>query len=371
MSIGAEQIRVRVSNAFSDSDLPVSKVTVAYAVARDGYNASGSPFIEEDSVQTLTFSGKESILISNGGLAVSDPVNFHIAPESILTMDMYFETGQQSDRNFITGHPGSRTASFVSSGDYTGAGNFTDASTVETLHWYFASAVEAWSPPHASGFVIIGDSITDGRGSDNNGNDRWPDLLLARMQDYRPTKGIAVLNQAAGGNRVLRDGLGPNVVSRVDRDLLAQSGIKYAMIFEGVNDIGAAEPTVEVQTEIGDRLIQFFKQTITRSHTFGIPMWGATITPFGCPNATIQPYSDPVRDQTRMRVNDWIRNSGAFDYVLDFDEVVRDPSNFTQLNPSLSTGDCLHPNVSGYHEIADYFPLQLFQQFERGVSTFM
>ncbi|GAB7359820.1 hypothetical protein MBLNU230_g6988t1 [Neophaeotheca triangularis] len=368
MSIGAEQIRVRVSNAFGVNELPVTKMTVAYPIARDGYNASGSPFIDENSVQTLTFSGNESISIPNGGLAVSDPINFSIAPESVLTIDMYLEAGQQS--NLITGHPGSRTGSFISFGDHTGSGNFTDAGTVETFHWYFASAVEAWSKPHTSGFVIIGDSITDGRGSDNNGNNRWPDLLLGRMQGYGPTKDIAVLNQAAGGNRILRDGLGPNVVSRVDRDLLAQSGIKYAMMFEGVNDIGSGNATVEAQTEIGDRLIQFYQQTITRSHTFGIPMWGSTITPFGCANTTLQPYSDPVREETRLRVNEWIRNSGAFDYVVDFDEVARDPSNFTRLNPALSSGDCIHPNPSGYQEMADYFPLRLFQEFERGVSTF-
>ena len=190
------------------------------------------------------------------------------------------------------------------------------------------------------------------------------------MQANAATSNIGVFNQAAGGNRILADGLGPNTVSRVDRDILAQSGVKYAMIFEGVNDIGVEPADPQSQGVIGDRLIQAFDQIITRVHTAGIPIFGATITPFGCYNSSLQAYSSPEREKTRLRVNDWILNSGRFDYALDFASVVQDPNNHTQLDAKLSSGDCLHPNVAGYQAIADYFPLNIFEDFAGGVSPY-
>lgn len=368
MSTGAQQIRIRFSNAFGLNDLPITKATVAYPVAGNTYNKTGSPLIDTNSLQTITFSGNESIIVPDGSLVVSDPLNFPIAPQSILSVTLYLATGQAS--NYVTSHPGSRTSSWISFGDYTDARNLTDPSTVESFHWFFVSAVEAWSPPATGAFAIVGDSITDGRASYNNANQRWPDLVLARMQQYAPTKNIAVVNQAAGGNRVLYDGNGPNALGRIDRDVLAQSGIKYAMVFEGVNDIGTAADNEANQTMTGDRLIQAYKQMITRVHTFGIPFFGATITPFGCYNSTLQSYSTTLREATRLRVNDWIRNSGAFDAVFDFDMILRDPQNHTQLNPMYDSGDCLHPSPAGYRHLANEFPLDVFGRFQNGVSSF-
>lgn len=187
------------------------------------------------------------------------------------------------------------------------------------------------------------------------------------MQNHRPTSTIAVLNQAAGGNRILHDGLGPNVVSRIDRDVLAQSGVRYAMIWEGVNDIGVADADPASQKEIGDRLIVAFQQIVTRIHAAGIPVFGATISPFGTPPGSDvdQAYSDPEREKTRQRVNEWIRNSGVFDVVLDFDEVLRNPEEPSQLAPEYDLGDHLHPNVKGYHALVDYFPLRIFARYGR------
>ena len=199
----------------------------------------------------------------------------------------------------------------------------------------------------------------------------WPDLLLAKMQKNNLTRNIAVVNQAAGGNRVLEDGLGPNAFGRIDRDVLAQSGVRYAMIFEGVNDIGVADATEASQTDIYNRLIAAYQQIITRVHAFGIPMFAATITPFGAPNSTIQPYSSPIRDQTRRKVNDWILNSDKFDAVVDFDAILRDPQNPAQLNPLYNSGDFLHPNEAGYQHVADQFPLSIFNEFAGGVNTYM
>jgi len=199
----------------------------------------------------------------------------------------------------------------------------------------------------------------------------WPDLVLARMQKDPTTAHIAVSNQAAGGNRILADGLGPSVLSRIDRDVLAHPSVSYAMIFEGVNDIGVAANTTAAQDAVYNSLIQAYRQIIARVHGSGIPMFGATITPFSAPNTTIQPYSDPTRERTRQRVNDWIRNSGYFDAVIDFDAVVRDPSDPSQLASEYNSGDFLHPSVAGYEAMAAAFPLRVFQQFQGGVQGFV
>jgi lysophospholipase L1-like esterase len=225
--------------------------------------------------------------------------------------------------------------------------------------------------------VIVGDSITDGRGSITDMNNRlvppafpssiliepsWPDLLLAKMQSHIKTSNIAVLNQAAGGNRILHDGLGPNTLSRIDRDVLSQSGIGYAMIFEGVNDIGTGAIDASSQKVIGDRLIAALTQIALRVHAKDIPCFAATITPFSAPNynTTLQSYSDPERERTRQRVNAWIRNSGTFDEVIDFDRILRNETHPEQLSGLYNGGDWLHPNVAGYQAIADNFPLGIF-----------
>ena len=179
------------------------------------------------------------------------------------------------------------------------------------------------------------------------------------MQKNPATQNIAVVNQAAGGNRILADGLGPNAFGRIERDVIAQSGIKFSMIFEGVNDIGDADATTEAQQAIGDQLIWAFKQIVTRLNIAGLPVFAATITPFSG-DPTIQPYSSPVREVTRQRVNAFIRTSGIFDAVVDFDKVVADPAIPSQLNPIYDSGDFLHPNVAGYQAMANAVDLSIF-----------
>jgi lysophospholipase L1-like esterase len=365
MSIGSPQIRIRLSNAFGTTHLNITAVTVALPFN----NSAGQSIIEAKTLQTVTFSGNNSIIIPDGSLAVSDPIHFPIEAQSELAVSIYLAGGQLG--NSITSHPGSRTTSFYQFGNAVSAANLTDASVQSVAHWYFLSAVEVWSPPQAKGFVIVGDSITDGRGSTTNANNRWPDLVLARMQKDPSTRNIGVLNQAAGGNRVLADGLGPNALGRIDRDVLAQSGIKYSMIFEGVNDIGTAASDSASQDFVYNQLIQAYEQIITRIHTFGIPVFAATITPFSAPNSTIQAYSTPEREVTRQRVNKWIRTSGKFDAVLDFDKVVRSPANQSMLADQYNSGDYLHPNPAGYQAIADSFDLNLFNRFAGGVSSYM
>jgi lysophospholipase L1-like esterase len=225
-------------------------------------------------------------------------------------------------------------------------------------HWYFLSAIEVYAPPHAAAVVVIGDSLSDGRGSTTNGNDRWPNQLAARLLASPWTSDVAVLNQAAGGNRVLNDGLGPNVLARLDRDLLSHSGVRWAIVFEGVNDIGTADATPEAQAQVAQALIDAYEQIIRRAHAAGILVYGATLTPFHGNG-----YYDEggYREQARETVNAWIRTSGRFDAVLDFDAAVRDPANPLQLRQDiLYQNDGLHMTPAGYALLAEAVDLRLF-----------
>ncbi|KAF3220670.1 hypothetical protein TWF679_008865 [Orbilia oligospora] len=366
MSLGAEQIRVRISNAFGVNDLPITAVTVALPVN----NTAGISEIQTKTLKKVTFSGSSSIIVPNGGLVVSDPIDFKFDVLQNIAVTIYLEKGQAGFA--ITSHPGSRTTSWITSGNQVNAPSFNAPDAANTAHWYFLSAVEGWVNGGKGAFVIVGDSITDGRGSTTNGNNRWPDLLLRNMQKKHFTRQISVINQAAGGNRILNDGLGPNAQGRIERDVLAQPGTKYVMIFEGVNDIGTAPATKEAQEVVYQRLVLAFQQIATRVHAFKLPIFAATITPFGSPNPSLQPYSAPERENTRLRINDWIRKSKGkvFDAVIDFDAFLRDPKNATQLNPPYDSGDQLHPSLAGYQYIADKFPLDLFDKFEKGVNGF-
>ncbi|KAI0798183.1 SGNH hydrolase [Abortiporus biennis] len=358
LSTGANQIRLRISNAFGTTDLPITAATIALPLN----GTAGASAIIPSTLQTITFSGNSSIDIPNGALVVSDPIAMQVKPQSMITVTLYLAQGQVS--NDITSHPGSRTTSWFSAGNHLSAADVSTISgTMSAEHWFFLSAVEAWSPPSTRSFVVVGDSITDGRGSTTNENDRWPDQLLTRMQANPRTSDIAVVNQAAGGNRILLDGLGPNALGRIERDVLSQSGVAYVMIFEGVNDIGTS--TASNVSIVGDQVIQAYKQIITRVHTMGLPMFAATITPF-FGNAY---FTDP-NEATRQRINNWIRSSGFFDAVVDFDAAIRDPTNPQRINPTFDSGDGLHPNPAGYKTMANVFDLALFEKFSSGVSSF-
>lgn len=296
MTAEASQIRLKLSNVFGTSNLPITAVTVALPVN----NTAGIHQINAQTIQKITFSGKDSISIPSGALAVSDPINFSIKAQQIITVTAYLANGQTS--NVITSHPGSRTTSWWQFGNAVNAPELTvsNSTTQSAAHWYFLSSVEAWVSHKQGSLLVVGDSITDGRGSTTNSNNRWPDLLLARLQKNSDTKHVSIGNLAAGGNRVLADGLGPNALGRIDRDVLAHPGVQYAMIFEGVNDIGTAAVTEEAQNAIYESLTQAYKQMVTLMHASGIPVFGATITPFSAPsNFTGQPYSSPEREKTR------------------------------------------------------------------------
>ncbi|MFD7500329.1 SGNH/GDSL hydrolase family protein [Streptomyces sp. NPDC059850] len=352
VSVGGRQLRLRFSNAFGGAPLPITRVSVARPV--DG--RAGASAIEPGTSRPVTFDGRAATTVPMGALVVSDPLDFRLPPGSNLTVTMHLATGQQSTA--ITSHPGSRTASHLLRGDHVEAADLKGATPVE--HWYFLSGVEVWSTARTRATAVLGDSLTDGRGSTTNHNDRWTDQLTARLRADHRTADAAVLNQAAGGNRLLQDGLGPNGLARLDRDVLAQSGVTSLVVFEGINDIGTAPATPGGQQDIADRLISAYGQIIVRAHAQGIRVYGATLTPFG--GST--PYDDAAghREAARQRVNDWIRTSGRFDAVVDLDRATRDQDAPRRLRPDLDTGDHLHLNPAGYRAIADAFPLRLFHR---------
>jgi lysophospholipase L1-like esterase len=349
-SVGGRHIRLRFSNAFGGAALPITAVSVALPAG----GAAGVSAIVPGSSRPVTFNGRSSVVIPVGALMVSDPLDFPVAPQSNLTVTAYLATGQAS--NNITSHPGSRTSSYLLAGNHVSDDDLVGST--RTDHWYFLSGLEVLARPGTDAVAMLGDSLTDGRGSTTNGNDRWPDQLLARLQTNRRTADVAVLNQAAGGNRVLNDGLGPNALARLDRDVLATSGVRWLFVFEGVNDIGTAAATVEAQKQVADDLIAAYEQIITRAHAVGIRVYGATLLPFGGNTG----YDDPAgtRETARQAVNQWIRTSRKFDAVVDFDVASRDPANPRNLNPLYDVGDHLHLNPTGYRALADAVPARLF-----------
>jgi lysophospholipase L1-like esterase len=368
VTTGGQHIRIRLSNTFGLDTLQVTAVTVSIPKAKAGGNPTGSKYVLANTVHALSFGGRNSIDIPNGALALSDPVNFPVQPAQVIALSIYLKHGQTCRQT--TGHPGSRTQTWMCHGDFTKEGDMNHPSAKSTFHWYYISGVEAWQPKNYYAMVLIGDSLTDGRGSTNNGNDRWPDLLFNLMLQHPYARNVSVLNQAAGGNRILKDEKGPNVLSRLDRDIFSQPGVRYLMIFEGVNDIGTTLPDAASQQEIGDELIMAYKQIISRVHAFGIPVFGSTIGPFMAPDSAKQPYAVLMLEKTRQRINTWIRDSGTFDAVIDFDVVLRDPRNVTYLNPEFNSGDYLHPNVRAYHAMAEAFPLEIFEKFADGIHKF-
>jgi lysophospholipase L1-like esterase len=338
VTAGGDRLRVRLSNAFGTAALPVT----AAAVARPIGGRAGVPDICRGSGHTLTFGGRPAVVVPAGAQIVSDPVTSPVGPGENLTVSVYLADGLAGAT--LTAHPGSRTTSYLVAGDRHAEAELAGAAGVE--HWYLISGVEVDCGGPV--FAVVGDSLTDGRGSTTDGNDRWPDQLSARKP------GVAVVNQAAGGNRVLDDGLGPSVLARLDRDVLAVSGVDRMLLFAGVNDIGTAPATLAGQDRVIGDLLVAYRQVVLRAQARGILVYGATLTPFGGHD-----YDDPhgAREATRVAVNDAIRHGRIFDGVVDFDAAVRDPAGPRRLRPAYDTGDHLHLNPAGYGALAGAVPL--------------
>ncbi len=340
VSLGGSEIRVSLSNAFGLSPIIINATHLAPAIG-------GSAIIPEKN-SALTFNGQSTVTIQPGDSVLSDPFLFDLKPLSKVAITMYVEKVDEQ----LTGHPGSRTTSFILEGNHISDLEFKNP--VTTDHWYIIDAIHVKAPDEAAAIAIIGDSITDGRGSGTNKQNRWPDVLASRLQANDATKNVSVLNHGIGGNCVTRSCLGPSAQSRFERDVINQPGVKWLIILEGVNDIGGVH-TEEQAEEISNSIISVYEEMIQKAQANNILVYGGTIMPFGGSF-----YDRPASESARQMINNWIRNSGKFDAVIDFDTSLADPENPLKLTSDGDDGDGLHPNERGHEIIAESFDLSLF-----------
>ena len=227
--------------------------------------------------------------------------------------------------------------------------------------WFFLSGVEVEAPTRTAAIVVLGDSISDGYCSTVSANRRWPNVLAERLHASQHLSNLAVLDQGISGNRILHNGLnpsfGPDALGRFDRDVLVQTGVKYVIVLEGINDFGHAAPGTPEAVN-SDDIIAGYRQLIARAHELGLKIFGGTLTPYK--GTIFSGYYNDVGEANREAVNEWIRTSGAFDAVIDFEAVVRDPANPLQMLPAFDCGDHLHPNDAAYKAMADAIDLSLF-----------
>jgi lysophospholipase L1-like esterase len=349
LSAGGAAIRVHVSNAFGGSPLHFTAVHIARPVS------AASAEIDAKSDRAVTFAGNAEVTVPAGAEFVSDPVDSPVAALSDLAVTFHLDAPPAPQ----TGHPGSRATSYFVHGDLVAASNFKDAKQVD--HWYQVSEIDVLASPGAASVVALGDSITDGHGATTNGNDRWTDVLSSRLQASAGTRNIGVSNQGIGGNHLLTDGLGPSALARFDRDVLAPAGVRWVIVFEGVNDLGGLARNGEVPSAehaaLLQRVIAAYEQIIARAHAHGLRVIGGTITPY-----VGSDYYHPgaLSEADRQAVNQRIRAAGHFDAVIDFDGVVADPNHPDRLLPAFDSGDHLHPSPAGYKAMGNAIPLDLF-----------
>jgi len=349
LSIGGHEVRVRLSNRFGSTPLLVTALGIARAVS------PGSSKIVPSSEKVMTFSGSPEITIPPHADYLSDPVSFPADALSDVAITIHLDAAPEDE----TGHPGSRATSYVSHGNLVSARELEGAKTVD--HWYFVAGIDVAASPGTAAIVALGDSITDGHGSTTNGNDRWTDVLARRLQAQPGAPNLAVLNQGIGGNHLLTDGLGPNALSRINHDVIAQPGVRYLIVFEGINDVGmlarSPNPTEKDHDTLVQRMTAAYEQIIVRAHTSGIKVIGATLTPFV---GSDYYHPGPASEADRQAVNEWIRNPAHFDAVIDFDKIARDPEHPERFLPAFDCGDHLHPSPSGYATMAQGIPFSLF-----------
>lgn len=338
VSIGGKQIRIKLSNEYGNAPLEINSLYIAESI--------GSGVIKSKTGKTVTFGGSNSVTILPGETIISDTLDYDLLKMTNIAVTIYFGSTPTN----LTGHPGSRTTSYICIGDALDISGMFSA--VTTDHWYVITGIDVLTNDlEKAAVVCLGDSITDGRGSTTNKNDRWPDNLAARLQENEATSGIAVLNQGVGGNSVLFGGLGPTVINRFARDVLEQSGVRYLIILAGVNDIGARN----AGSTTAANLINAYESFIRKAHEKDILVFGGTILPFGGSD-----YDSKLHEELRQTVNNWIKTSGKFDAVIDFDAALRDPEDPKKLLSAYDSGDHLHPSAEGYKKMAEVIDLCLF-----------
>jgi lysophospholipase L1-like esterase len=346
-SLGGNAVRVRLSNAFGTESLVIGTAHLAL------HGMSAATISSTD--RPLTFSGSSSVTIPPGALVVSDGVKLDVPALSDLAVSLYLPgpTGQ------ATWHAAAFSTNYVSRpGDFTGATDFPVDHTVAS--WFYLTDVEVKSSRDTLALVTFGDSITDGTRSTPDTNHRWPNLLAERLTEHHVK--LSVVDEGIAGNRVLHDFVGPNALARFDRDVLTQPGVAYVTVLLGINDIGdigrvLTQPGLAPQPVSAQEIIGGHLQMIMRARQQGVKIVGCTLTPFEG-----AAYFTPEGETKREAVNKFIRTGGAYDGVIDFDAVVRDPGHPARILAMYDSGDHLHPNDAGYKAMADAIDLSLFKK---------
>jgi lysophospholipase L1-like esterase len=351
-SAAGSTVRVRLSNAYGNEAVVIGS---AHLALRENKSA-----IVGDSDRVLTFNGRPSVTIPANALVLSDPVKLDVAASTDLAVSLFLPKPTAGSGI----HYSAQQTSYIAPGDVAGGASFPESAATLTS-WVFLTGVDVAAPASAATIVAFGDSITDGARSTVDANRRWPNFLADRLAAQKNHAELGVLDEGIGGNRVLHDPavnvtFGVNALARFNRDVLSQPSVRYVIVMEGINDIGHPGESAPLnQTVSAEEIIGGLKQMAERAHENGIKIFGATLTPFT--GTTIPGYFSPEKEVKRKAVNEWIRSSGVFDGVIDFDKTVQDPANPDRMRPSYDGGDHLHPGDAGYKAMGESIDLSLFQ----------
>ena len=349
-SIGGSSVRLRLSNLYGTAAVTIGPVRVA--------KHAGESAIQPGTDRAVTFGGKPIVTIAQGADMLSDPVAFQVTAFEQLAISSYIVDSSKAS----TLHGVGMQTAYIADGEVTAAPKLAGSETDTSR--YFLTDVDVAANVDARTVVVIGDSITDGVGSALDLNRRWPDALAERLQADRLLASIAVVNSGIAGNRLLNDAsapfVGPSMLSRLDRDALSKPGVGWILLLSGSNDISASDMLGTPKEKVtAQQIIAGMQKLIARAHAKGIKVYGATVLPKA---GVAKPFIHTAEAQAkRIELNEWIRSSGAFDAVVDFERLMRDPARPDHLAPAYDSGDHLHPSDAGYQAMAAAIDLRVFR----------
>ena len=348
ISLGGRSVRVRLSNAFGQKRLAIGAAHIALR-DKDATTVAGAD-------RALTFAGKSSCVSPPGALMVSDPVELELRALADVAVSVHIP-GEVGENYPLTGHGNCHQTNYISrEGDHCATVAFPVEKTTEA--WTIVTGIEVAAPDGTAGIVCFGDSLTDANLSSLDSNHRWPDQLARRLVARGGQRAFGIMNQGIGGNRILHDMRGDSGLKRFDRDALAQPGATHAIVFLGINDIRFRADRMHEMVGSAE-MTAGLAQLAYRAHARGLKIYGCTLLPFE--NETFLPGAYTTDGEAkRQAVNGWMRDSGAFDAVIDFEKALRDPGHPTRMLPDYDCGDHLHPSDRGYDRLGDEIDLKLF-----------